>query len=156
MSGQLASQVRVSTAQEAESLISDLRQIMSGLEDVLKRETGFVRDGHLREGLAEEAAKSELSSAYILMLESLKSNALALARFAPSALEALKAAHHDFTHIIQVNQTVLATARAVSEGIVKGIADEMRKTSSPQGYAPAYGQQQKRESVEPLLVSRQL
>ena len=38
------------------------------------------------------------------------------------------------------NQVVLATARAVSESLVKGIAEEMNRHARPQGYAPAgYG-----------------
>jgi hypothetical protein len=52
---------------------------------------------------------------------------------------------------------VLATARAVSESIVKGIAEEMNRASAPQGYGPAGGYGAGRpKSGTPLVLSRQL
>jgi hypothetical protein len=50
---------------------------------------------------------------------------------------------------------VLATARAVSESLMKGIAEEMNRLSRPQGYGPA-GPQPARPKSEPLLVSKSL
>ena len=59
--------------------------------------------------------------------------------------------------VVEVNQVVLATARAVSESIVKGISDEMNRASAPQGYAPpgGYGAARPKPGA-PLVLSRQL
>ncbi len=57
--------------------------------------------------------------------------------FAESASELLQTLHHHhnvFRAMLQVNLTVLATAHAVSEGIIRGVNGEMRKKNMPQTY----------------------
>ncbi|HEY7383626.1 MAG TPA: hypothetical protein VH743_08140 [Beijerinckiaceae bacterium] len=143
---------------EADQLITSVLGTMGQLEKVLADETAHVRVGRIREGLAAEARKSELASAYLRGLEVVKSNAIALARFAPDALARLKTAHAAFSQVIQTNQTVLATARAVSENLLKSVADEVNRLSTPQGYAPAgpRGAPRPPPKSEPLLVSKRL
>ena len=53
---------------------------------------------------------------------------------------------------------MLATARAVSESLVKSIADEMNRQSRPQSYAPAgYGAAGDAPPPgEPLVLSKRL
>ena len=112
--------------------------------------------GESATGLAEEARKSELASAYMRGLEAVKANAIALARFAPEALARLKAAHGAFGRVVETNQTVLATARAVSENLVKGVADEMNRLSRPQGYGLPGAQAPRPQRSEPLILSKTL
>jgi hypothetical protein len=150
-----AQPTRVLGREDGERLVTSVLATMSDLEKVLANETAHVRVGRIRDGLAEEARKSELASAYMRGLETVKANAIALARFAPEALEKLKAAHAGFGRIVETNQMVLATARAVSESLMKGIAEEMNRLSRPQGYGPA-GPQPARPKSEPLLVSKSL
>jgi hypothetical protein len=148
---------RIVNREDAERLVAGVLATMIELEKVLENETSHVRVGRIREGLAEEACKTELATCYIRGLEAVKANAIALARFAPAELDRLKSAHGRFARIIETNQTVLATARAVSENLVKGIAEEMNRLSRPRGYAPAGLQShQPRATVEPLLVSKSL
>ena len=146
---------RVLGREDAERLVSGVLATMGDLEKVLANETAHVRVGRVWEGLAEEEKKSELASAYMRGLETVKANAVALARFAPDALDKLKAAHAGFGRAVETNQTVLATARAVSESLIKGVADEMNRLSRPQGYGPA-GPQARPRSSEPLVVSKRL
>ena len=148
---------RILGREEADRLITGVLAIMTDLEKVLLNETAHVRVGRIREGLAEEARKSELASAYMRSLELVKANAIALARFAPDALERLKTAHAAFSQVIETNQTFLATARAVSENLLKSVADEMSRLTLPQGYGPA-GPHAARPAAkaEPLLVSKRL
>ena len=148
---------RILGREEADRLIASVLGTMGELEKVLANETAHVRVGRIREGLAEEARKSELASAYMRGLEVVKGNAIALARFAPDALERLKTAHAAFSQVIEANQTVLATARAVSENLLKSVADEVGRLSAPQGYGPA-GPHGARPPVktEPLLISKRL
>ena len=147
---------RILGREEAERLVAGVLATMGDLEKVLASETAHVRVGRIRDGLAEEAKKSELASAYMRGLETVKANAIALARFAPDALQRLKAAHAEFGRAVETNQTVLATARAVSESLVKGVADEMNRLSRPQGYGPAGPQTARPQRSEPLVISKTL
>ena len=147
---------RVSGREDAERLVTGVLATMSDLEKVLANETAHVRVGRIRDGLTEEARKSELASAYMRGLETVKANAIALARFAPEALEKLKAAHAGFGRAVETNQTVLATARAVSESLMKGVAEEMNRLSRPQGYGPAGPQGARPLRSEPLVISKTL
>ena len=127
---------RLSTAPDAETLVNGVLAAMGDLETLLETETAHVRVGRFREGLTEGSRKGELAAAYMTGLEAIKANAVALARFAPDALERLKRAHAEFSDVVQANQMVLATARAVSESLVKSIADEMNRQARPQATAP--------------------
>lgn len=147
---------RILGRDEAERLVATVLATMADLETVLTNETEHVRVGRIRDGLAEEARKSELATAYMRGLETVKANAIALARFAPEALDKLKAAHAGFRRIVETNQTVLATARAVSESLIKGVADEMNRLARPQGYGPAGSQATRTLRSEPLVLSKTL
>ena len=147
---------RVVGREDAERLVASVLATMGDLEKVLANETAHVRVGRIRDGLAEEAKKSELATAYMRGLETVKANAIALARFAPEALEKLKAAHAGFGRAVETNQTVLATARAVSESLLKSAAEEMNRLSRPQAYGPAGPQAARPAKSEPLVLSKTL
>jgi hypothetical protein len=147
---------RILSREDAERLVAGVLAVMGDLEKVLANETAHIRVGRIRDGLAEEARKSELASAYMRGLETVKANAIALARFAPEALDRLKAAHAAFGRIVETNQTVLATARAVSESLIKGVADEMNRLSRPAGYGPAGPAAARPQRSEPLILSKTL
>ena len=147
---------RVLGREDAERLVASVLATMGDLEKVLAKETAHVRVGRIRDGLAEEEKKSELASAYMRGLETVKANAIALARFAPEALDKLKAAHAGFGRAVETNQTVLATARAVSESLIKGVAEEMNRLSRPQGYGPAGPQAARPQNSTPLILSKSL
>ena len=148
--------IRIASRAEAEQLVAGVLGTMGDLEALLEAETAHVRVGRLREGLSQETRKSQLAASYMQGLEAIKANAVALARFAPEALDRLKAAHLAFSEIVGTNQVVLATARAVSETLVKGIAEEMNRHTRPQGYAPTgYGARRPAPS-EPLVISKSL
>jgi hypothetical protein len=153
-----ASAMRIGNRSDAEQLVRGVLSTMAELEALLDTETGHVRVGRFREGLAQEARKNELSASYLNGLEAIKANAIAIARFAPEALDGLKAAHARFAGTVKTNQMVLATARAVSESLVKGIAEEMNRHARPQGYGPGSQPQlqQQRSTSEPLVLSRSL
>ena len=67
-------------------------------------------------------AKSEAARDYVHGLEALKSNAIALARWAPGSVDRLRKAQARLSDALTVNMTVLATARSVSESIVRTLA----------------------------------
>ncbi len=59
--------------------------------------------------------------------------------------------------MLQVNLTVLATAHAVSEGIVRGVNAEMQKKNIPQTYTAAGTRAQPgRANMTPIVISRSM
>ncbi|MDR7038217.1 hypothetical protein J2X36_002976 [Methylobacterium sp. BE186] len=126
--------LRIADRAGAETLVAEVMGIMQALETVLGEESAHVRAGRLREGIGLSERKSALAAAYFQGAESAKLNAVALARFAPQGVESLKAAHRRFAQVVEANQTVLATAKTVSEGLIKSLADEIGRARAPSVY----------------------
>lgn len=143
---------------EAGALVDGLITRLSELERLLEAETAQIRVGRIRDGLAEEARKREVTQAYLAGVEAVKANAVALARLAPEALERLRGAHARFGSVIEANQRVLATARAVTESLVRGIADDLGRAARPQVYGASGAMAPAARGLrgEPLVVSRRL
>ena len=146
-----------SNAAEARKLAQDLIEVMSALLGVIERETELVRAGKLREAMASEPEKSALSRRYVNAVGHLTASQKFLAQSAPELLTTLHRYHDTFRAMLQVNLTVLATAHAVSEGIVRGVNAEMQRRNIPNTYTAAG----KRAApgprhMTPLSVSRSL
>jgi hypothetical protein len=144
-------------AAEARKLAEDLMEVMSALLGVIERETELVRAGKLREAMASEPEKSALSRRYVSAVGHLKASQKFLAQSAPELMTTLHRYHDTFRAMLQVNLTVLATAHAVSEGIVRGVNAEMQRRNIPNTYTAAG----KRAApgprhMTPLSVSRSL
>jgi hypothetical protein len=146
-----------STPAEARKLAEDLMDVMSALLGVIERETELVRAGKIREAMAFEARKSELSRRYVGAVALLKASQKYLAQTAPELLATLHRHHDTFRAMLQINLTVLATAHAVSEGIVRGVNAEMQRRNIPNTYTAA-GQRATPgpRHMRPIAVSRSL
>lgn len=127
----------VAGREEAESFVAAFAGTMAELESVLDEETTHLAAGRIREGLSREERKSQLAAGYLLGLEHAKANAVALARYAPQAVLRLRQAQADLRAAVDRNQTVVATARAVSEGLVRSVADEVARQARPRSYGAA-------------------
>lgn len=149
-----SARVKVLNRDDAERLVGTVTATMTELETVLDDETLHLKAGRLRDGLAGERRKSELAGAYLRGLEACKSNAVALARFAPDQIESLKRAHTGFQRAVERNQTVIATARAVSESLVRGLADEMARNAQPQVYGTARRMAPPPRQAPPIICSK--
>ena len=126
--------VRIVDRASAEAFLAGLSATMAELHAVLARESEGVRAGRLREALVDTGHKTALSAAYMTGLEAAKANAVALKRFAPAGIDALKLAQHSFAAAVETNQAVLATARMVSEGLIRTLADEIGRARTPTTY----------------------
>jgi hypothetical protein len=145
------------TPAEARKLAETLMEAMSTLLAVIERETELVRAGKLREAMTFEPRKAELSRNYVNAVGQLKASQKQLAQAAPELLKALHRHHEVFRSMLQINLTVLATAHAVSESIVRGVNTEMQRRTTPNTYTAAG----KRAApgprhITPLSVSRSL
>jgi hypothetical protein len=145
------------TPADARKLAEDMVEVMTGLLAVIERETELVRAGKVREAIRLEQEKGELSRRYMIAVENLKNAQKQLAQVAPELLAALKRHHETFRAMLQINLTVLATAHAVSEGIVRGVNQEIQRKNTPNTYT-ASGQRTapSPRQIKPLAVSRSL
>jgi len=150
-------QPSVSTLAEARKLSDGLMEVMTELLGVIEQETKLVRGGKIREAMTLEGHKNALSQRYVLAINRLKNSQAFFTQAAPELLQALHRHHDTFRAMLQVNLTVLATAHAVSEGIIRGVNGEMRKKTMPQTYT-ATGQRTapNPRHPSPLSVSRTL
>jgi hypothetical protein len=142
---------------DADKLAGSLVETMTALLGIVEQETELIRAGKVHEASALTQHKSELSQRYMQTIEYLKRNEETLRQSSPDLLSALRHHHDAFRAMLQVNLTVLATAHAVSEGIVRGVNGEMQRKSAPQTYT-AYGQHSapSTRQMAPLAVSRVL
>src|SRR5690349_3677797 len=113
--------VAATTPEEARKLAEDLMEVMSALLGVVERETELVRAGRLRQAMSFEPKKAELSRRYVKAVGSLKASQKFLSRATPELLTTLHRHHDTFRAMLQVNLTVLATAHAVSENVVRSV-----------------------------------
>lgn len=120
--------------EDAERVLAALSGAMRELEFALESETALIGAGRIRDGLAAEGRKGELAADYMLKLQHAKANVVALGRFAPEALRAFRAKQAEFERAVDRNQTVIATAKTISEGLIRGVCEEMERASRPAAY----------------------
>ncbi len=151
----MTSPAPVATAAEADHLAGQLSAVMHDLVELLQQETELVRAGRLRAAAQLAQPKAELTRRYDTL--QLQASRAQLARIAPDRLAALRTRHDEFRALLQINMTVLATAHAVSEGIVRGVSNELARKSAPQTYgATGQANAPTRSAGQPLAVSRTL
>jgi hypothetical protein len=148
---------RAATASDARKLAENLMDVMSGLLGVIERETELVRAGKLAEAMAFEPQKADLSRRYVSAAAHLKASQQYLAQAAPELLTTLHRHHDVFRAMLQINLTVLATAHAVSESIVRGVNAEISRRNIPNTYTAAGRRAAPGpRHMTPLAVSRSL
>jgi hypothetical protein len=124
----------IRSAAEAENLIHHLLTAMDALVATVEQETELVRTGKLKDAVALEAAKAELARAYVNDTAQVKANLPLLKKQVPDLLASLRKQHDTFNALLQINLTVLATAHAVSEGLIRGAHAEVARKNAPQTY----------------------
>ncbi|TAK49662.1 MAG: hypothetical protein EPO23_00015 [Xanthobacteraceae bacterium] len=146
----------LSTPEQAQKLAAHLIDVMNGLLKLVERETELVRAGKVGEAMMLDADKTDLSRRYVAAIGYLKQNQRYLSQTTPELMTSLHRHHDVFRAMLQVNLTVLATAHAVSEGIVRGVNSEMARRASPQTYTAAGHRAAGARHATPLSVSRAL
>jgi hypothetical protein len=147
----------IATPADARKLAEELLDVMSKLLSVIEQETALVRAGKVREAMQLEQQKTALSGRYVTAIETLRVAQQHLSQVAPDLLASLRRHHETFRAMLQINLTVLATAHAVSEGILRGVNAEVQRRNMPNTYTAA-GQRAAPgpRHVTPLAVSRSL
>ena len=146
-----------STPAEIRKLAEDLMEVMSALLGVIERETELVRAGKVREAMMLRGKKTELSHRYTAAISQMKASQKHLSQAAPELLKTLQRHHDVFRAMLQINLTVLATAHAVSESIVRGVNSETQRRNIPNTYTAAGRRAAPGpRNITPLSVSRSL
>jgi hypothetical protein len=147
----------IATAADARKLAENMVEVMSTLLGVIERETELVRAGKIREAMATENKKAELSRRYASTVGLLHDSQKQLAQVAPDLLATLRRHHETFRAMLQINLTVLATAHAVSESIVRGVNTEIQRRNIPNTYTAAGRRATPGpRHITPLAISRSL
>ena len=147
----------IASVGEAEQVIANLNAIVDRLVATLTEEIARVRAGRLRDAAALAEEKAELGRRYVIESDRVMAARELIARLLPDALEALRARHAAFQALLQTNLTVLATAHAVSEGIIRGVSGELARKRAPSTYgASGRANAPGATASQPLAVSRTL
>ncbi len=142
---------------DAQQVIGHLSDVMDALIGVVEEETKLVRAGRLTEVARLRAEKTNLARLYLADTARLQASQPYLAKAVPGVLQVLRERHNTFRAMLQINLTVLATAHAVAEGIIRGVSAEINRKAAPQVYG-ASGRQTvpPARCAQPLAVSRVL
>jgi hypothetical protein len=147
----------IASAGEAERAIANLNTIMDALVKTVEEETARLRAGHVRDASELDEAKVELARRYAAESERVKAARALIGEALPDALEALRRRHEAFQALLKTNLTVLATAHAVSEGIIRGVSGELARKQAPSTYgASGRANAPSSKTSQPLALSRKL
>jgi hypothetical protein len=138
-------------------VMSDLTATMDDILRIVAQETELVRAGKLAQATQLQAEKADLANRYYAGTSHLKATLSALGPQHEQSLAELRRRHEEFRALLQINLTVLATAHAVSEGIMRGVHEEVTRKAVPQTYgASGRHAAPPRSASQPLTVSRVL
>jgi hypothetical protein len=147
----------IGSAAEGEALMKHLMDVMDALLATIEQETALVRAGKLADAAKLEATKAELSGRYLAEVAKFKASQVYLDRVKPAMAAELRRRHDLFRAVLQMNLTVLATAHAVSEGIMRGVSSELARKATPQAYgASGRAMTPGPSAMQPLTLSRVL
>lgn len=147
----------ITSVDEARDVIRMLDETITALVEVIEEEDRLVRAGKLSEVARLSPTKTGYARRYLAGSLRLRDSLPRLRGDLGGELGAVKARHAAFQDRLQSNLTALATAHAVSEGIVRGVAGELSRNASPQIYG-ASGRTPLPDPLhmKPLAVSRSL
>jgi flagellar biosynthesis/type III secretory pathway chaperone len=144
-------------AAEAEAAIAQVADLIDKLRGVIEQETALIHAGKVRDASALTPQKNELTSKLYVVGERLKPNAKFLLQAAPAQAAALHRLQDAFRSVLQRNMIVLATAHAVSEGIVRRLSGDLARKAAPQVYGASGRTVTPRpKEGKPLAISRVL
>jgi hypothetical protein len=145
------------TEADARTTLVGLAAVMDSLKAVLAEETELVRAGQLRKAAGLGLKKTELSGRYFKAVERLKANSRPILSLMPQEVGALALRHEMLQVVLKTNLMVLATAHAVSEGIMRRLSGDLARKAFPQVYgASGRAAAPDPKRAQPLAFSRVL
>jgi len=148
--------VPITTVDESERLTTHFVEVMEALMDVVQEETELVRIGRLGAAAKLHEPKRNLTQLYLAdTLRVCASQRYLSEVMSPEQRDTLRQRHDRLRALLQMNLTVLATAHAVSEGIVRGVSGDLARKAAPQTYgASGRTVMPSPSAAQPLALSR--
>ena len=139
---------------EADAVLAELGRVVELLAATVAEETAHARAGRLSAAAQLGEKKLELARRYTAESQRAKAR---VADALPNTIKDLRDKHAAFQTLLQTNLTVLATAHAVSEGIIRGVSGELARKQAPSTYgASGRAQAPGSKTSQPLALSRTL
>jgi hypothetical protein len=145
----------IASKAEAESLLLGLLETMDTLLYVIQAESSLVRLGRTLEAGRMSADKAEFARRYVVAFQRVQVDAKTIRRLAPELVAKVIDRHHAFRAELQLNMTVLATARAVAENVMQEIGEAVARQDSPIAYERKGGlKRTTARTAKPVALSR--
>ena len=125
---------------DVEQFSKNMMTAMDELTEVIEAETDLVRAGKLVAATSLQTKKSKHAENYIALVNQARSHGQTIKALAPAAADRLSAAQDMFKSTLQINLAALATAREVSEGLIRGVAHNMARQEKPTTYTAGAAQ----------------
>ncbi len=119
----------------AEAVCARLSQTMDDLMQIIENETALVRKGALEEAAALSPQKAELVSIYMRGMTYVRDHSVTLGNLTPVSVAALKKKHKEFQPLMKINLAVLATAREVTDNLLRTVAKAVGEKKAPRVYS---------------------
>lgn len=133
----------------------DFMAVMEALSAAIAEETDLIAAGRLREAEPVWERKAEIAGRYLAEVVRLKEHARALPAAERATLAALTERQGQFRAMLEKNLAVLATAHAVSEGLIREAAAALARKTAPQIYgARGHASAPPPRSAGPVAMSR--
>ncbi len=146
----------IADARDLTAGLIEIGRLMIELSEIIETETGLVRAGRVAAATKLAERKGEVARAFMRAAAELRAGS-PRGGAGPQLVDALRRQYEELCARLRMNLTVLATARAVSEGILRGVSNELAKRSTVQTYgASGRRHTETRRGATPLAVSRSL
>ena len=147
----------VLTAADAAAMMARLMLAMDSLVAMLEEETALVSVGRLREAALIERKKGDFARSYAIDISRLTASRAVLGQIPAGQTKAFREKHAQFHALLRTNMTVLATAHAVAEDLIRGVSGELARRAAPQTYgATGRPVAPSKSAIQPLAISRSL
>ena len=125
--------------------------LMDVLSSAIAEETAVVAAGRLRDAAPLWERKAEMAGRYLAEVVRFKQVTRTLT---PAERAKLAQRQHEFRTVLEKNLAVLATAHAVSEGLIRGAAAEIARKAAPDTYGARGGALPPPRAAQPVALSR--
>lgn len=137
--------------EEATQLASLLRETLERLSQTLNMETELMKAGKMRQAVDTQVDKARLTETFLKTSERFRSNIKYYRETMPDICRDVQTLHARFCNEVTRNMTALATAKAISEGLIDEIVSAAREHEKPVGYTSIGAATHGKASVAPPL-----
>ena len=112
-------------------LVERVLELTTGLADIVRRETGFLRDRAQADVAALQPEKIRIANDYAMHAQAIHQRRDMIDRAPAERVSKLKSAMIDLDRALAENIEALTAARSVSEGLIRMVANAMTERAAP-------------------------